>query len=279
MSDNIPFDLQVEIIKRLPAKSLIQFRSVSKQWKSLIDSSKFIANYHRTQPQHHLLVSYIDQENKSDRKYVTIAGDDTFPQQKFSPTVPESVKQLNQPIIFSSQGLLCLYDVFAAPDDSGTKTAVIWNPTIRNSVTIALPNFSKLYYRTVIGFGVCLDTCDPKLVKVTFHPNLSGKDTIVELKSEDEKLVVSVWMMEHGEPRSFTKQFTINTPNGIYGLHGFRNSGEPLIEMRETDNEHEHVGLSIYELCSGHMNSIGITAIEDTCNMSSHIETLLLLDH
>ncbi|GJW06937.1 putative pentatricopeptide repeat-containing protein [Tanacetum coccineum] len=32
MSDNIPFYIQLEIMKRLPVKSLIQFRSVSKQW-------------------------------------------------------------------------------------------------------------------------------------------------------------------------------------------------------------------------------------------------------
>ncbi|KAF5797326.1 putative F-box domain-containing protein [Helianthus annuus] len=46
MSANIPFEIQEEIIKRvLPVKSLIQFRSVSKQWKSLIDSPEFIADH------------------------------------------------------------------------------------------------------------------------------------------------------------------------------------------------------------------------------------------
>ncbi|GKB61169.1 ribonuclease H-like domain-containing protein [Tanacetum coccineum] len=43
MSDNIPFDIQTEIIKRAPVKSVIRFRTVSKSWKSLIDSSEFIA--------------------------------------------------------------------------------------------------------------------------------------------------------------------------------------------------------------------------------------------
>nr|GEZ40112.1 hypothetical protein [Tanacetum cinerariifolium] len=56
MSDNIPFEIQVEIIKRLTVKSLIQFRSVSKLWKSLIDSSAFIADYQRTDLQQHILV-------------------------------------------------------------------------------------------------------------------------------------------------------------------------------------------------------------------------------
>nr|GEY33337.1 putative F-box domain-containing protein [Tanacetum cinerariifolium] len=46
MSDLIPFDMQSKIIERLPVKSLIQFRSVSKQWMSFIDNPKFIKNYH-----------------------------------------------------------------------------------------------------------------------------------------------------------------------------------------------------------------------------------------
>ena len=37
MSNYIPIDIQVEIMKRLPIKSLREFRCVSKQWKSLID--------------------------------------------------------------------------------------------------------------------------------------------------------------------------------------------------------------------------------------------------
>ncbi|GJW32618.1 zinc finger, CCHC-type containing protein [Tanacetum coccineum] len=37
--------VDTEIMKKLPIKSLLQFRSVSKSWKFLIDSSKFIADY------------------------------------------------------------------------------------------------------------------------------------------------------------------------------------------------------------------------------------------
>ncbi|KAI3745872.1 hypothetical protein L6452_08283 [Arctium lappa] len=55
----LALDIQLEIIKRLPVKSLIQFRSVCKAWKSFIDSSQFIAGYSvpHTQPQH-LLIKY-----------------------------------------------------------------------------------------------------------------------------------------------------------------------------------------------------------------------------
>ncbi|GJV28567.1 F-box domain containing protein [Tanacetum coccineum] len=45
MSDNIPFDIQIDIMNRLPMNSLLQFRIVSKQWKFSIDNFEFIRNY------------------------------------------------------------------------------------------------------------------------------------------------------------------------------------------------------------------------------------------
>lgn len=57
----MPFDMQIEIIKRIRIESVIPFRSVSKQWKSLIDSSEFITNF-TFRPQHtqhhNLLLAY-----------------------------------------------------------------------------------------------------------------------------------------------------------------------------------------------------------------------------
>ncbi|CAH1435477.1 unnamed protein product [Lactuca virosa] len=94
MSDQIPFHIQEDIIKRLPVKLLIQFRSVSKAWKSLIDSSEFIAAHSalHTHPQH-LLVKYEDLVETED-KYVAFIDDECYLQQRFVPTVPLSVKSL-----------------------------------------------------------------------------------------------------------------------------------------------------------------------------------------
>ncbi|GKD22318.1 F-box domain containing protein [Tanacetum coccineum] len=170
MSDHIPFEIQSEIIKNLPVKSLLQFRSVSKQWKSLIDSSEFIKNCHinRTNPQHHLLVEHtLDNV----RTYTSIIDDNTFPQQKFPLTAPESLNLLRvTETLGSANGLLCFCGFYGDLDSKTTKMAVIWNPSIRKCVSIVIPNVLTFPHgHTAIGFGVCPYTCDPKLVKINVN--------------------------------------------------------------------------------------------------------------
>ncbi|GKB71836.1 putative pentatricopeptide repeat-containing protein [Tanacetum coccineum] len=88
----------------------------------------------------------------------------TFPQQKFPLIAPESLSLLTNTLTLGSvDGLLCFYgDV-----DSNTRMTVILNPTVRKSVGIVIP-IPKAGY-TVVGFGVCHDASDPKLVKITVH--------------------------------------------------------------------------------------------------------------
>ncbi|GJU24505.1 putative RNA-directed DNA polymerase, eukaryota, reverse transcriptase zinc-binding domain protein [Tanacetum coccineum] len=64
MSDNIPFEIQMEIIKMVSnVKSLIQFRSVSKPWKSFIDSSEFIIGYGASHTQTHSFILRYNNKN------------------------------------------------------------------------------------------------------------------------------------------------------------------------------------------------------------------------
>ncbi|GJV29503.1 putative F-box domain-containing protein, partial [Tanacetum coccineum] len=182
MSDNIPLEIQQEIMKKLPIKSLLQFRSVSKSWKFLIDSSKFIADYQRTQLPQHVLVRDDIQYN-----YVSIPDDNTFPQQKVSLTVPMSIKTLDR-IVGSSEGLFCLYSDVGIY--SGTNKAVIWNPSIRKSVDIDVPNvLDRTKYHTSICFGVRPDTLDPMLLSISWLHTITGTTWLVEAF----RLSLGVW--------------------------------------------------------------------------------------
>ncbi|KAJ0448966.1 putative F-box domain-containing protein [Helianthus annuus] len=173
MSDNIPFEIQVEILKRLPVKLLIQFRSVSKTWRSLIDGSSFIAEYARQHTEtQHILLRYRDYQPNYELKYVSIVDDETFPGNKVSLTHPV-LRQMckHYSIIGYSHGLFCFYheaQVVCNGHSFGTGRAVLWNPSIRKSVDVVVSNVADgVTYETVLNFGICRETNDPKIVKIT----------------------------------------------------------------------------------------------------------------
>ncbi|KAI3496346.1 hypothetical protein L1887_38705 [Cichorium endivia] len=159
MSDHICFHIQEEIVKRLSVKALIKFRSVSRAWRSLIDSADIVvAHSLRHAPPHHLLVKYRDRLQREEI-YVSIVDDDTFPQQRFVQTLPGSVTRFVPKTIGSSHGLLCLQD--------GDSKVVLWNPSIRKSIAIQLPAMVYDGFSFFLCFGVCPVTLDPKIVKIT----------------------------------------------------------------------------------------------------------------
>ncbi|GJU30157.1 F-box protein-like protein [Tanacetum coccineum] len=194
MSDNIPFDIQMEIIKRVSVvKSLIRFRAVSKPWKSFIDSSEFITGYgaRSTQP-HRLLLRYKEAGDSREVKYLSFADDVSFPQQQldFSPNVSNLIKQLRCSIVIgSSCGLLC----FHGHNSSRTEMVVIWNPSIRKSVGIVLPceltNTSEKW--THFGFGVCPSTYDPIIVGISwyFRNHITWQVGIFTLSSKTWRMI------------------------------------------------------------------------------------------
>ncbi|XP_071727269.1 putative F-box protein At3g52320 [Rutidosis leptorrhynchoides] len=164
MSDHIPFEIQIEIMNRFPVKSLMRFRSVSKPWKSLIDSSGFVSDYGLRQTQPHLFLVYIDPHEINMLRYVSIVDDDTFPHNfkekmcDMSSYIPKSLK-----LVGSSQGLLCFL---------GSYYAFICNPSIRKSIEFISPDLINVFRDGIVfGFGVCPKSSEPKLVKITVSEN------------------------------------------------------------------------------------------------------------
>ncbi|KAI3776463.1 hypothetical protein L1987_46248 [Smallanthus sonchifolius] len=130
----------------------------------------------------HLVVTYIDPDRE--RKCVSIADDETLPQYKVSPTIPPLVSTLKySTIIGSSHGLLCLYV------DEPKGIAVVWNLLIGKSVSVAVPNSAP--FGTVVGFGVCPETMDPKIVKITHIDTWSDMDSITSIPWQVEVFTLS----------------------------------------------------------------------------------------
>ncbi|XP_071700008.1 putative F-box protein At1g47730 [Rutidosis leptorrhynchoides] len=85
-------------------------------------------------------------------------GDGSFPENDVSLTLPIYMKDFYDVCILGiSHGLFCFYGYM-----KGMRMAVFWNPSIKKSVDIVVPD----EIRTVVGFGVCPRTSDPKLVSI-----------------------------------------------------------------------------------------------------------------
>ncbi|XP_071735351.1 F-box/kelch-repeat protein At3g06240-like [Rutidosis leptorrhynchoides] len=124
-------------------------------------------------------------------------------------------------IIGSSQGVICLCH-FA-------RNYVLWNPAIRKSVPIVVHNLLKnSEFETVVGFGVCPGTSDPKLVKITYISSLKFKpEKCIPLQVELFNLSLGSWRrsLSMNVPRKSIevtwKQVCID--KFIYWLAGDRN--------------------------------------------------------
>ncbi|XP_062152722.1 F-box/kelch-repeat protein At3g06240-like [Alnus glutinosa] len=208
MSDYLPNEVIIEILSRLPVKSLIRFRGVSKTWYTLISSAHFIAthlNRALSNPQHppHLLLHHLNYELNKD-SFTLHSSDDPFPHNHFtkhldysSPAIHILLLSLDKEIeekggffaypsdfielhclhqsinhflyvVGSSNGLLCLAD-----DVFGNKVGlyVLWNPSIQKAISLPEPNIGfRSHGRFIhsLGFGYDPKTEDYKLVRLVY---------------------------------------------------------------------------------------------------------------
>ncbi|XP_071734248.1 F-box only protein 8-like [Rutidosis leptorrhynchoides] len=176
--DYIPIEIQVEIIKHLPIKSLVRCTLLSKVFNAIIKSRSFITRHSvRYNQMHHLLSRYlIDMNDEFQQNYVSIIDNDNFPQNKLPITVHDTVNRIYPEVSFvlgSSHGLLCLFE---SENNIDTK-CFIWNSFIQRCIIIPIPDPKHW----VVGFGVCPDTCDIKLVKITDRDSCNSVNWDIEV--------------------------------------------------------------------------------------------------
>ena len=193
MSDYLPEEVVLQILCRLPVKSLIRFRCVSKLWNSLITTSAFIDS-HLTQSlslpsnSNKLIVSRGDfraidiYEFKVDI-YEFIHGGNNDSDSSFhqfqNVEFPLSFSYFK--LIGSVNGLFCLCE---------KEQIILWNPCIRKFIT--LPK-TKTKCAVIYGFGFDARTNDYKVVSIATKPRCLVE--VYSLKEGDwrkEKLVLAV---------------------------------------------------------------------------------------
>ena len=122
---HLPYDIVLNILARLPMKSLMRFRCVSKSLDSSIKSHDFISNHLNINKNH--VNGYVihmgsnPSSPSSNRPVCTVALDRTFDRiSEF--VVPFDFPFKHAGIVGSCNGLLCLSNSY--------KFIYLWNPSI-----------------------------------------------------------------------------------------------------------------------------------------------------
>ncbi|KAK3019253.1 hypothetical protein RJ639_004458 [Escallonia herrerae] len=176
MSDYIPQELILQILTRLPPKSLLRFRCVSKSWCYLISSPNFIAMHTRqlTLSNHFTnnTRTLIRRYNLTQRKELYSVHFDT--NQLFNIDHDAQIEFLFSGfvrsyfrIVGSCNGLLCISDDLFGNKD----TIILWNPTIRRKLNLPIPRAtleSSEENVGVLGFGFDCNANDYKVVRLAY---------------------------------------------------------------------------------------------------------------
>ncbi|XP_075643504.1 putative F-box protein At3g10240 isoform X2 [Castanea sativa] len=171
MSDYLPEEVVLEILHRVPVKSLIRFRCVSKSWNSLITNPNFI-NSHLTQSlslspnSNKLIVRHCtSRPNTEHYKLFHDNNDSSF----------EQIQQLEFPLTtrrihhFMLVGYVNGLFSFHEQD-----RFILWNPSVRKFITLPKPRINAKthgHVSTHLALGFDPKTNDYKVVSLAFPCN------------------------------------------------------------------------------------------------------------
>ncbi|XP_059288568.1 F-box/kelch-repeat protein At3g23880-like [Lycium ferocissimum] len=148
------FDFLTEILSRLPVKSLLRFKSVSKSWFSLICSPEFIKSHlslsaknNNTDYTNYRVMLRIAQPefNLKDCSLKSLLHDESVIEES-NLDYPMKDSSISFLIEGSVNGLICLV--------SGAEELVLWNPSIKTYKKLpVLISKMRDSYRSTYGFG------------------------------------------------------------------------------------------------------------------------------
>ncbi|KAL0007214.1 hypothetical protein SO802_008716 [Lithocarpus litseifolius] len=184
MSDYPPEEVVRKILYKLPVKSLIRFRCVSKSWNTLITTPAFI-NCHLTRSHsllsnsNKLIVRHCLEKPYVEHYKLIDDSNDSFDQiQNIElPLTSRPIQHFR--LIGSANGLFSLYE---------QKCFILWNPSIRKFITLPKPCITVKTHGKVTchsAFGFDLRTNDYKVVRIAF-PSEEAKLPLIEAYSLNE---------------------------------------------------------------------------------------------
>ncbi|XVF52473.1 hypothetical protein PTKIN_Ptkin05aG0021100 [Pterospermum kingtungense] len=201
MSDFIPQEIILQILYRLPIKTLVKCILVCKSWLSLVTSSDFI-NTHLSKTlskpitSRPLLTRHFTESPKKEHYFLRLNRESLDIYQTLK--CPLKPRTNDYPrIVGTVHGLICLSDDFVGY----TNRIVLWNPSVRKYIELPWPSitFSEIgpYYFT-LGFGFDAKKNDYKVVRLAYAQGNNFGDVFppyVEVFSVAEK----GWRLISGE--------------------------------------------------------------------------------
>ncbi|XP_060210940.1 F-box protein At3g07870-like [Lycium barbarum] len=144
---DLPFDIIINIVNRLPFKSVFQFHRVCKSWRSLISTPRIA--YH---------INHV-----SDKKYTLMRSIDVSRQRTFK--IPIDLQFPDFMLLPPVNGILCICE----PILSHVTYVYLWNPLTHEFKALPKPSVHLGYVAVSFGFGFVPNSNDYKVVRVLRH--------------------------------------------------------------------------------------------------------------
>ncbi|XP_009626595.1 putative F-box protein At3g16210 [Nicotiana tomentosiformis] len=148
---DLPFDIVINIIKRLPFKYHFQICLVSKSWRSLLSTPEIATHINIVSDKNYTLLSYNDVRSPSDVKW------------KFK--IPIELLSLEYVLLKPINGILCI----CGPLSSHVSYVYLWNPLTKEFKAMPKPKTHLGYVAVDFGFGYVPKTNDYKVVRIVKH--------------------------------------------------------------------------------------------------------------
>ncbi|XP_050264263.1 F-box/kelch-repeat protein At3g23880-like [Quercus robur] len=226
----IHYSIVLNILARLPVKSLLRFRCVCKSWDSLITSPYFIST--------HLYINNVDRGDYivnmpwyvnpssppySNRPVITFYCDHDGFDKIFEFEIPSRFPPYQANLVGSCNGLLCLeFQVWEERWQAASKTAIIylWNPSIRKLKRLPDIMFDCFFDCFIpLGFAYHSEDNDYKVVKISYYSRRKLEVEVYTSKSDSWRTLEDLDVSLRPKTDDFGFHFSLPIPFFGGALH------------------------------------------------------------
>ncbi|KAL3632778.1 hypothetical protein CASFOL_025762 [Castilleja foliolosa] len=184
MSDYFCEEITINILHRLPVKSLLRCTSVSKSWYYLITSPQFISSHlnFAAARKHKTPFLLLRRCLGNSELYNVFSDDDSFTPHT---TLQFPFRSINPffTIVGTCNGLVCLSDDRVYH----THTIILWNPCIRKSLILPKPGpiYNRSYgtFSQSLGFGFDHVASDFKVIRIISYSDCRPRAELYKLST------------------------------------------------------------------------------------------------